>query len=121
MILLLVFGSVVAAAVPLLLAITAVLATTGLVALPSQVVPMDEQVGAVILLIGLAVGVDYSLFYIRREREERAAGRSESGARGRRGDLRSGGAHLGHHRDDRHGRHAPLRRQGVYVVLGRPR
>jgi RND superfamily putative drug exporter len=79
-VLLLVFGSLVAAAVPLLLAITAVMATTGLVALPSQIVPMDEQVGAVILLIGLAVGVDYSLFYMRREREERAAGRSESAA-----------------------------------------
>src|SRR5918999_1794512 len=80
LILLLVFGSVVAAAVPLLLAITAVLAPTGLIALPSQVVPMDENVGAVVLLIGLAVGVDYSLFYLRREREERAAGRSERAA-----------------------------------------
>jgi uncharacterized membrane protein YdfJ with MMPL/SSD domain len=79
-ILLLVFGSVVAAAVPLLLAITAVLATTGLVALPSQIVAMDESVSEVILLIGLAVGVDYSLFYLRREREERAAGRSEGAA-----------------------------------------
>src|SRR5687767_8349087 len=79
-ILLVVFGSVVAAAVPLLLAITAVIATTSLVALPSQLFAMDESVGEVILLIGLAVGVDYSLFYLRREREERAAGRSESAA-----------------------------------------
>jgi uncharacterized membrane protein YdfJ with MMPL/SSD domain len=79
-ILLVVFGSVVAAAVPLLLAITAVIATTSLVALPSQLFPMDESVGEVILLIGLAVGVDYSLFYLRREREERAAGRSERAA-----------------------------------------
>jgi RND superfamily putative drug exporter len=79
-ILLLVFGSFIAAAVPLLLSITAVMATTGLVSLPSQLVPMDEQVGAVILLIGLAVGVDYSLFYMRRERQERAAGRSEGAA-----------------------------------------
>ena len=79
-ILLLVFGSVIAAFVPLLLALTAVMATTGLVSLPSQIVPMDENVGAVVLLIGLAVGVDYSLFYLRREREERAAGRSERAA-----------------------------------------
>jgi uncharacterized membrane protein YdfJ with MMPL/SSD domain len=79
-ILLLVFGSLVAAAVPLLLAITAVFATTSLIAFPSQIVPMDENVSAVILLIGLAVGVDYSLFYLRREREERAAGRSERAA-----------------------------------------
>jgi RND superfamily putative drug exporter len=76
-ILLLVFGSLVAALVPLLLAITAVVATTGLVALPSHLIPMEESVGEVILLVGLAVGVDYSLFYLRREREERAAGRSE--------------------------------------------
>jgi uncharacterized membrane protein YdfJ with MMPL/SSD domain len=79
-ILLLVFGSVVAAAVPLLLALTAVFATMSLVALPSQIVPMDESIAEVILLIGLAVGVDYSLFYLRREREERKAGRSEGAA-----------------------------------------
>ena len=48
----------------------------GLVALPSQLVPMDESVSEVVLLIGLAVGVDYSLFYIRRERDERRAGRA---------------------------------------------
>ena len=79
-ILLLVFGSAVAALVPLLLAITAVFATTSLIALPSQFIAVDEQIGEVILLIGLAVGIDYSLFYLRREREERAAGRSEHAA-----------------------------------------
>ncbi len=79
-ILLLVFGSVVGATVPLLLALSSVFATLGLVALPSHIVPMDESVSEVILLIGLAVGVDYSLFYIRRERDERRAGRSESAA-----------------------------------------
>ena len=79
-ILLLVFGSAVAALVPVLLAITAVIATTCLIALPSQFIPVDEQIGEVILLIGLAVGIDYSLFYLRREREERAAGRSEHAA-----------------------------------------
>lgn len=80
LILLLVFGSVVGAAIPLGLALTAVFATMGLVALPSQIVPMDEAIAEVILLIGLAVGVDYSLFYIRRERDERRAGRSETAA-----------------------------------------
>ena len=79
-ILLLVFGSAVAALVPLLLAITAVIATTSLIALPSQFIPVDESIAEVILLIGLAVGIDYSLFYLRREREERAAGRSEHAA-----------------------------------------
>jgi len=79
-ILLFVFGSAVAALIPLLLAITAVVATTSLIALPSQFIPVDEQIAEVILLIGLAVGIDYSLFFLRREREERAAGRSEHAA-----------------------------------------
>jgi putative drug exporter of the RND superfamily len=79
-ILLLVLGSAVAALVPLLVGLTSVLATLGLVSLPSRLVPMDTQVSEVILLIGLAVGVDYSLFYLRRERDERRAGRSESAA-----------------------------------------
>src|SRR5438445_7762979 len=79
-ILLLVFGAVVAVGVPLLLALSGVLATVGLVALPSHLVPMDQNVSAVILLIGLAVGVDYSLFYIKREREERAAGKGARAA-----------------------------------------
>jgi RND superfamily putative drug exporter len=79
-ILLLVFGSLTAALIPLLLALSAVMATIGLVAFPSSIVPMDEQVNEVILLIGLAVGVDYSLFYVKREREERRAGRSEGAA-----------------------------------------
>ena len=43
-ILLLVFGSLVGASIPLLLALTSVFATMGLVALPSQIVPMDESV-----------------------------------------------------------------------------
>ncbi len=73
-ILLVVFGALVAAAVPLLLGLSAVMAALGLVAIPSQVLPMDGAASSIILLIGLAVGVDYSLFYLRREREERAAG-----------------------------------------------
>jgi uncharacterized membrane protein YdfJ with MMPL/SSD domain len=80
LILLLVFGSIVAAGVPLLLALSAVAATLGLLALPSHIVPMDPNVSAVVLLVGLAVGVDYTLFYLKREREERAAGRSEHAA-----------------------------------------
>ena len=79
-ILLLAFGALVAAGIPLLLGLTAVLATFGLVALISQVLPMDDSVPAIILLVGLAVGVDYTMFYLKREREERAAGRSEEAA-----------------------------------------
>jgi RND superfamily putative drug exporter len=74
LILLIVFGSLVAAGIPLLLALTAVMATLGLVSIPSHLVPMDPNVSAVVLLVGLAVGVDYALFYLKREREERAAG-----------------------------------------------
>jgi uncharacterized membrane protein YdfJ with MMPL/SSD domain len=76
LVLLLAFGALVAAFVPLLIAFSAVLATIGLLALPSQLVPMDPNVSSVVVLVGLAVGVDYSLFYLRREREERRAGRS---------------------------------------------
>ena len=61
----------------MLLAFSAVLAATGLNSLVSHVVPTDEQtLGAIILMIGMAVGIDYSLFYLRREREERYTGRS---------------------------------------------
>ena len=79
-ILIVAFGALIAAGIPLLLALTGVIATMGLLAIPSHVWPVDENVSAVVLLIGLAVGVDYSLFYLKREREERAAGRSESAA-----------------------------------------
>ncbi len=78
LILLLAFGALVAAGVPLLLALTAVLATIGLMGPISQLSGVDSSVNEVILLIGLAVGVDYSMFYLRREREERESGRSES-------------------------------------------
>jgi RND superfamily putative drug exporter len=67
----------VAAGIPLLLALTAVFATFGLATLPSHLLPIAQEASAVVLLVGLAVGVDYSMFYLRREREERAAGRSE--------------------------------------------
>src|SRR4051812_2855618 len=74
------FGALVAAGIPLLLALTAVFATFGLAALPSHLLPLAPEAFAVVLLVGLAVGVDYSMFYLRREREERAAGRSERAA-----------------------------------------
>ncbi len=77
LILLITFGALLAAAVPLILALTAVAGTAGLAGVASQLVPTDSVTLQVIILVGLAVGVDYSLFYIRREREERAAGRSK--------------------------------------------
>ena len=74
-ILLLAFGAVVAAVVPLLLAATAVAAAIGLLGPLSRIWPVDQTVTSVVLLVGLAVGVDYSMFYLRREREERARGK----------------------------------------------
>jgi uncharacterized membrane protein YdfJ with MMPL/SSD domain len=73
-ILLFAFGSLVAATVPVLLAFSGVLAAIGLSALVSQAVAASGATQSVILLVGLAVGVDYSLFYLKREREERARG-----------------------------------------------
>jgi uncharacterized membrane protein YdfJ with MMPL/SSD domain len=69
------FGALVAAGLPVLLAFSAVLASLGLFGLVTHAYSADWQsTSAVILLIGMAVGVDYSLFYLRREREERAQG-----------------------------------------------
>jgi uncharacterized membrane protein YdfJ with MMPL/SSD domain len=79
-VLILTFGTLVAAGVPLLIGLTSVLAALGVTALTSYVFPAAGELSAVILLMGLAVGVDYSLFYLRREREERAGGRGERSA-----------------------------------------
>ncbi|WP_248962943.1 MMPL family transporter [Sphaerisporangium perillae] len=76
-ILLAAFGAILAALVPLALAMTAIVAATGLLGLTSQLLHVDDATPNLMLLIGLAVGVDYSLFYIRREREERAKGRDK--------------------------------------------
>jgi len=76
-VLLVAFGAVVAAGVPVLLAVGAVATALGLTALVSrELVPVDPNTQSLVLLIGLAVGVDYALFVLRRSREERAAGAS---------------------------------------------
>jgi RND superfamily putative drug exporter len=79
-ILLFTFGALVAAGIPVLLGLTAVLATLGLLGPVSQLAPVDESVMHVVLLVGMAVGVDYSLFYVKRAREEREAGRETNAA-----------------------------------------
>jgi RND superfamily putative drug exporter len=79
-ILVIAFGALVAAGVPVLLAISGVFATIGLVAIPSHIFPVDQNASIVIMLIGMAVGVDYSLFYLRREREERDRGHDDTSA-----------------------------------------
>jgi len=78
--LLLVFGALIAAGIPLLLAGTAVATAISLLAIPSRWLPIGSTTSSVVLLVGMAVGIDYSLFYLRREREERAAGASQAEA-----------------------------------------
>ena len=82
-ILVLAFGALVAASVPLILGLTAVAAATGAMGLISHIAPNSSSTSAIVVLIGLAVGVDYSLFYIRREREERRRGLGEARLHGR--------------------------------------
>ncbi|MFC1443327.1 MMPL family transporter [Streptacidiphilus sp. N1-10] len=79
-ILLIAFGALVAAVLPVLLALTAFIAAGGLVALSSHLLHTSDDASSVMLLVGLAVGVDYCLFYLRREREERAKGHSPEAA-----------------------------------------
>jgi RND superfamily putative drug exporter len=74
LLMLLAFGALIAAGVPVLLAITSVAATMGIAAPLSHLIHAEPTVSSLIVLIGMAVGVDYSLFYLKREREERAKG-----------------------------------------------
>jgi RND superfamily putative drug exporter len=71
LVMLLAFGAFVAAGLPVLLGFTAVLGSLGLAAALSHVVHASDATSSVMLLMGMAVGVDYSLFYLKREREER--------------------------------------------------
>ncbi len=80
-VLLIAFGAFVAAGLPVLLAFSAVLGAGGLAALASHVFHASDATSSVMLLMGMAVGVDYTLFYLKREREERRAGHSDSLAR----------------------------------------
>jgi putative drug exporter of the RND superfamily len=70
------FGALVAALLPVGLAFTAFLAAAGLLAPLSKLIHTNQTASTVMLLVGMAVGVDYSLFYLRREREERRSGHS---------------------------------------------
>jgi RND superfamily putative drug exporter len=72
--LLVVFGALIAAGIPLLLAGTAVISAISLLAIPGRWLPIGNTTSSIVLLVGMAVGIDYSLFYLRRTREERAAG-----------------------------------------------
>ena len=69
------FRSVVAATIPLIMAVGAIFSALGVATLVSYVYPMPEFLAQVVLLMGMAVGVDYSLFIVSRYRGERKAGR----------------------------------------------
>ena len=79
-ILLLAFGAMVAAGVPLFLGLTSVFATIGLLGPVSQISGLHPAVAQVVMLVGLAVGVDYAMFYMRRMMEEKDKGRSAADA-----------------------------------------
>jgi len=76
-ILLLVFGAVVAAGLPIILALLSIFVAVGVTALVSNVINMANFIVFIITMIGLAVGIDYSLFIVQRFREERARGREK--------------------------------------------
>jgi RND superfamily putative drug exporter len=79
-ILLVAFGAFLAAVLPVGLALTSFLAANGLLAVISHRMHVDSSTSSVMLLVGLAVGVDYCMFYLRREREERTLGRTPEAA-----------------------------------------
>ena len=114
LILIIAFGGLLIAGIPVALAMSAVVAAFGLTAVASQLLPVTDVTQSVILLIGLAVGVDYSIFYIARERQELRArlgqGRRD---RDRRGDLGARRARLGPDRHGRDERHVPGRQRRV--------
>jgi RND superfamily putative drug exporter len=74
------FGAFVAAGIPLVLGATAVAATIGLLGPLSQLQALSDDVQQVVVVIGLAVGIDYAMFYQRRMMEERDRGRSSAAA-----------------------------------------
>ena len=79
-ILILAFGALAAAFVPLSLAVAAVITASGILAVISQRYPLSEVYSEIVLLMGLATGIDYALFVISRFRRERRAGRSKEEA-----------------------------------------
>ncbi len=88
-VLIVVFGALVAAGLPLLLAIVAILTTLGVTAVVGQLTDLSFFITNMIFMIGLAVGIDYVLFIVARFREEREAGRDKLDAIVRTGDTSS--------------------------------
>jgi len=75
--LLAVFGALIAAGIPVVLAGTAVVTAVSLLGIAGRWFPVGSGTSELVLVIGMAVGIDYSLFYLRREREERMNGHGD--------------------------------------------
>ena len=83
----LVFGAIVTAAVPLIMALASILLAMGITVVVGQFMDLSFFITNMITMIGLAMGIDYSLFVVSRYREERAAGRDKIEAIGRSGST----------------------------------
>ena len=115
-VLLAVFGSLAAAAMPLVLGICTVVVTMGLVYLLSMYTTMSVFVTSTVSMFGIALAIDYSLFILMRFREELRAGRDPAAGRRRRdGHLRSGGGAVRPDRDRVGHRHLPDQHPGAGV------
>jgi putative drug exporter of the RND superfamily len=79
-VLVVVFGALVAAGVPIVLAIVSIIVAAGLTAVVGRVMDLSFFILNMITMIGLAVGIDYALFIVSRYREERRHGRSKEEA-----------------------------------------
>lgn len=79
-ILAIVFGAVVAAFIPIILAIVAVITAVGISMITGQIMELNEFVPNIVTMMGLAVGIDYSLFVLSRYREERTRGLDKQSA-----------------------------------------
>ncbi|HEY7034599.1 MAG TPA: MMPL family transporter, partial [Thermomicrobiales bacterium] len=74
LVLVVVFGALIAAGLPILLGIVTIIVATGLTAVAAHKIQITDEVTIMIGMIGLAVGIDYALFVIERYREERRHG-----------------------------------------------
>ena len=120
LVLILVFGSLIAAGMPLLVAGLAIPTTLALVYLVGQQIELSIYVQNVSTMLGLALAIDYSLFMVSRFREELKKGRERRpGRRDRRRDLGQGRHVLGHRRRDRPRRAAGVQRPGAPLVRHR--